>query len=244
MEKNDLIINTIVFKEQLDVGKSQLELLDLVSNLGLSKVEIRREFLKDPKVELSQIKRRADELGMTLFYSVNEDFVVGDAINPMMSQLREEAKIIAAPFVKMNTGDADSIDVSTLKEFKSELSSGLGVMVENNQTPHNATLANCRLMMEKIKEADLPISFVFDTGNWAWLGEDPFVAERELKQYTRYLHLKNYDLMNGQASIRTLGEGRLDMLSFIKGFSDVKYIALEYPCPLEILKSDIRRIID
>ena len=59
IKREELIINTIAFKEELDRGVKQEDLLESVKDLGLSRVEIRREFLGDIDVELKNISRPA-----------------------------------------------------------------------------------------------------------------------------------------------------------------------------------------
>ena len=225
IKREELIINTIAFKEELDRGVKQEDLLESVKNLGLSRVEIRREFLRDIDIELKNIRKKADLLGLSLFYSVNEDFVIGDRVNPKLKTLRQEAELLGAPFIKLNTGDASQISVASLAELAPSFQSSVGLKLENNQDPLYASIKNCRLMMNKVSAADLPIAFVFDLGNWAWLGED-------------YRHV------NGQVEIASLFEGELDAPSLMKRFSHVRYLALEYPTSLENLEADIARLLE
>ncbi|MGT2717803.1 sugar phosphate isomerase/epimerase family protein [Streptococcus oricebi] len=243
MKKEDLILNTIVFKEYLDRGLVQKDLLELAHSLGVRRVEIRREFIQDLAGELQSIREKADQLGIQLFYSVNEDFIVEAAINPLLPQLREEASILGAPFVKLNTGDASKISIETLAKLLPDLQEGVGVRVENNQTPGHASLKNCSLTMQKIKEANLPLSFVFDTGNWAWLGESPLRAEEVLGDYTSYLHCKNYQKTDQGIGVTSLFKGEIDILAMLTRFKDVDLIALEYPCPIDTLKADIAKLV-
>ena len=244
IKREELIINTIAFKEELDRGVKQEDLLESVKDLGLSRVEIRREFLGDIDVELKNIRKKADQLGLSLFYSVNEDFVIGDRVNPKLKALRQEAELMGAPFVKLNTGDAGQISVASLAELAPSFQSSVGLKLENNQDSLYASIKNCRLMMNKVRAADLPIAFVFDLGNWAWLGEDIEQAFASLAEVTDYLHCKNYRHVNGQVEIASLFEGELDIPSLMKRFRHVRYLALEYPTSLENLEADIARLLE
>ena len=47
MNRQAIILNTIVFQEQLDQGLGQADLLEFVQALGLKRLEIRSEFLRD-----------------------------------------------------------------------------------------------------------------------------------------------------------------------------------------------------
>ena len=151
---------------------------------------------------------------------------------------------MGAPFIKLNTGDASQISIASLAELAPSFQSSVGLKLENNQDPLYASIKNCRLMMNKVSAADLPIAFVFDLGNWAWLGEDIEQAFASLAEVTDYLHCKNYRHVNGQVEIASLFEGELDASSLMKRFSHVRYLALEYPTSLENLEADIARLLE
>lgn len=50
-------------------GQFQIEWLEKNKDLGIQTVEIRREYLRDRK-ELAELKGKATELDMTLYYAV------------------------------------------------------------------------------------------------------------------------------------------------------------------------------
>ncbi len=69
IKREELIINTIAFKEELDRGVKQEDLLESVKNLGISRVEIRREFLRDIDIEL-KTSEKADSAGRSFAVSM------------------------------------------------------------------------------------------------------------------------------------------------------------------------------
>ncbi|MFS1663904.1 sugar phosphate isomerase/epimerase family protein [Streptococcus sp. zg-JUN1979] len=241
MRKEDIILNTIVFKEALDKGIKQVDLLDSIKTLGLRRVEIRREFLGDITSDLLLLKAKADELDVELFYSINEDFVLDHKIHPNLQLFCQEAALIGAPFIKLNVGDASRISLSELEEWHKQLDTGIGIRLENNQDPQFASISNCQLMMAKCQKANLPISFVFDTGNWAWVGENVFEALDALKDVSTYIHCKNYHKQEDEVMLTSLFAGDLDMLGLMNMFSDVEYIAFEYPASVDIIKKDLEK---
>lgn len=243
MDRSKLILNTIVFKADLDKGVSQQQLLSKAKDLGISRLEIRREFLSDPLSELPAIRTEADRLDLSLFYSVSEDLILKGKLHPDLRSFLSEARILGAPFVKLNTGSAQGVTVKTLAPLKGLLSEGPGLAVENNQVPGHATIANCSQMMAVIQEARLPIGFVFDTGNWIWLGESVTEAAKTLAPVISYLHCKNYVRKNGQLQLSGLFEGEADLPSLLKQFPELQYLALEYPCSDQQLRSDIDRLL-
>ncbi|KAJ86833.1 sugar phosphate isomerase/epimerase family protein [Enterococcus faecalis] len=244
MNKTDLILNTIIFKNQLDQGVQQEELIDLVSSLGIKKVEIRREFIGNIASQLPKIRKKADDYQISLFYSINEDFVLGNSLNPKLEDFCQEAQILGAPFIKLNTGNAREITKETLQNVNKLDLKDRAIKLENNQSKENGILDNCYLMMKKMQEAQLDISFAFDTANWIWVSDSVEDAVKKMNHLTTYLHLKNYDVTNDGLKTTGLFSGELDMIKLLKEFHYIEQIAFEYPCSsIHSLKSDIEQFI-
>lgn len=89
-EKEDLIINSIVFGSQLEAGALQEKLLEQVFAMGFKRFEVRREFLKSIPQELETLKEKAEKLDLALFYSVNENLLVDGKINPNLDDLIQD----------------------------------------------------------------------------------------------------------------------------------------------------------
>lgn len=242
MKRRDVILNTICFSEKLSQGIGQIELLDLVKELHLNRLEIRSEFLTGGHKELVEIRKRADELGISLFYSANVDFLQGDRVNPELSTYCEDAKILGAPFLKLNIGDGSKISRKILEEWAITFPSEVELRLENNQDPLAATLSNCQKVMELVGEAGLPLSFVFDTANWAFVGESTVEAAQVLGQATTYLHCKNVRKERGVLKVASFFGGELDLLALLDYFPKVDSLALEYPATLEQLEDDLNRL--
>lgn len=237
--REKLVLNTIVFKEKLEQGVLQEQLLKEVKALGVNHMEVRREFLKDIDIELSAILTTAKEMGISLLYSINEDFVVNGKPNPNLKTFIAEACRLEAKVLKLNTGDAEHVSVEELKALAPLFEAPLQISVENNQTPNHATIANIRTFLDKAADAGLPIRFVFDTGNWYWVGENAPDAFKAFQAETHYLHMKNYErTANGLATTGLFG-GALDIVSLATSFGALDYYAFEYPCSYELLAKDI-----
>ncbi|EGJ26573.1 sugar phosphate isomerase/epimerase family protein [Streptococcus porcinus] len=242
-EKENLIINSIAFKAQLEAGLLQENLLEQVFAMGFKKFEIRREFLKSIPQELKSLKEKADQLDLVLFYSVNENLLVNDKINPNLNGLIQEAGILGAPFLKLNIGDATSLTLATLQALKELLSSDMRIFVENNQDPRGGSLSNCSYFMSLARQVDLPISFVFDTANWAFLGESLSQATLKMREFTTYLHCKNYQkTWFGIENSTSLFEGEIDMEPLISQFPKARYLALEYMTTSNQLLADAHKL--
>jgi hypothetical protein len=69
---NQIGINLLVFKNDLDKGIGQDKILSEIGNLGVSIAEIRREYLKNLNDELIEINKLAKKLNLEIYYSVPE----------------------------------------------------------------------------------------------------------------------------------------------------------------------------
>lgn len=243
LQRETIIINTIVFKDLLDKGVKQFDILERVHEMGLKKVEIRREFLDDVLSELKAIKQVAEKRDLELYYSINEDLFVDGQVNENLNQFLSELEILDAPFVKMNTGSCEGIEASTWKQLKEITAQSRPIRVENNQHPQYAQLENCLKIMQEIVEHDIPISFVFDTANWVFVGDKVDDAVDAMSAYTSYLHCKNYTYQDEVLKLTTLFKGEIDIQELRKKFVDTVDFALEYPCTEEDLQSDIKQLL-
>ena len=70
MERSQLVVNTLVFLENLKLGIPQSSIMDIIDELQIKNVEIRREFIKDFNNELIDIKEKSKIYKMNIFYSV------------------------------------------------------------------------------------------------------------------------------------------------------------------------------
>lgn len=66
MKKNQIVINTLVYLEDLQAGVPQSEMVDWVHELGVKNIEV-REFIKD-RQELQDIKNKSEQYGMNIFF--------------------------------------------------------------------------------------------------------------------------------------------------------------------------------
>lgn len=69
--RQELGINLLVYKEQLEKGMPQSSLLRTIKEQGISLAEVRREYVLD-EAERIAISKAAENLHMDLYYSVPE----------------------------------------------------------------------------------------------------------------------------------------------------------------------------
>lgn len=235
-----IILNTIVFKDQLDRGVKQKALLQQAKEIGVSNVEIRREYITDSFAELLEIYTESKKLHIDLFYSINDDLILQGKVNQLLSQYISEALMLEAKILKLNVGNVP--DLAVLKEIPQKMPADLTLMVENNQIKGNGSLNNIETVVQTLAQWEIPIQLVFDTANWAWVGDDPYVAAAKLSPYTGYLHLKNFELANGGLQTSGLFEGELNINQILSFFPTTTLMALEYPEDHVRLKKDIEKI--
>ena len=230
MRREQIVLNTIVYKEQLDRGVKQVVLLKQAKQLGISNVEIRREFLQDVTHELSELKKEAQKLKMTLFYSVNDEVVKKQQVNPKLVDYIDELKQMNGKFIKFNVGN--------FNDFQGDLSRALSplidsdnyeINVENNQILTHSKLSNIVRFMKEIERNQLDIGFVTDIANWCWINEDPEQAIKQLDFCTRYVHAKNFLTEDDGLLTQPLANGELEWRSILERITNKAYLALEFP---------------
>ena len=96
MNLNHYILNTIAFKDQLDEGVSQADLVSKAKNSGFNFVEIRNEFLDGSTAELEKIKQAADSVAIGVYYSVNDPLIKKGQVNPDIDRYISEMKALGS----------------------------------------------------------------------------------------------------------------------------------------------------
>ena len=249
MNRQQIVINTIVFLHELAEGKPQIELLEEIQKLGLTKVEIRREYLKAFPDDLLQIKRAAQACQLEVFYSVPEWlFKKGELQGRELEQYLSEADMLGAKLVKFSVGEFNGFSVESLTKLKQILAEFAGIVtVENDQTKQSGTMKTNRKFLRVCQENDLRIYGTFDVGNWYWVGEDPLTNALELKSFTRYIHLKDAVCENSGVRAASLDQGSIAWRQVLQSLPSGLPIALEYPCgdrPLEAFREELSKLLE
>ena len=203
MRDNKLVLNFLVYADRVANGALQSDLLQEISDLGFTQVEIRREYFKDIKKEISVIQSEAERLDLKLFYSVPDEVYVNGELNPKLQQY--------------------------LNELKALVDSGVAISIENDQTQTSGTISAINTFMNAIKKTDLSIGYVYDLGNWRFVGEDEIKAAESLKDYVRYIHVKDVEVEKGQPQAIGLDHGDIDWRKVLQILPQDVPVAIEYP---------------
>lgn len=246
MDKNNIVINTLAFLDELNSGVRQSKLLRDIHSLGIKKAEVRREFIKDFEVELQEIRDTAEELQMELYYSVPKYLYASGQLKAAEIQgYFKEADKMNCRNVKFNIGDYSCITPENVCEINSLCDKySIKLTIENDQTEENGRSEKIKTFLENAKELDIKISCTFDVGNWLWQKEDPTENAYKLKPYVTYIHLKDaYVSDKPQAAF--LDKGMIPWRSILGIFDKNVPVAIEYPCnpdALARLKEEIGKL--
>lgn len=248
MEKSNIVINTLVFLDELENGVQQSELLRSIYALGVKKVEVRREFIKDFNDELKKIKTASQELGIDIYYSVPDYLYINGklAVDKIEGYMIEADKMNCRN-VKLNIGnyhDISTDDAYALNSLCDKYS--IKLTIENDQTEDNGKVDKIKTFLQQSKKLGMKLSCTFDIGNWLWQKEDPIENANILNPYVTYIHLKDVIMMD-KPQAAFLDEGIIPWRKILEIFDKDIPTAIEYPCfpdTLSRLKSEIDKLTE
>lgn len=243
MKKDQIVINTLVYLEDLQAGVPQSEMLDWVHELGLKNIEVRREFIKD-RQELLDIKNKAEQYGMNIFYSVPDVLYENNQLkSETLEMYCKEAYDMNGHAIKLNIGEYDQVSEANLKTITGLTEQyNLKITVENDQTESNGRSQKIFQFLTEVKQQGGPITFTFDIGNWLFQGEDPVENAELLQSFVTYIHIKDIDQ---EKNTRLLNDGLVDWKKIIGILPKYIPAAIEYPIPTkEILVSEIHKLVE
>ncbi|EOZ5835890.1 sugar phosphate isomerase/epimerase family protein [Enterococcus faecium] len=238
MNKNQLVLNMLVFAEKLENHALQSTLIEEAVKLGFEKVEVRREYIKDFQAELPAIKQAAFQHNVELFYSVPDEVFVNNKVNEKLTDYLEEAKQMNVKHIKFNIGNFKT-GGQKLTELKTLSDYGIAINIENDQTQLSGVIHAIDNFMKAVKENQLDIGYVYDLGNWRFVGEDEIEAAKKLKDYVRYIHVKDVIYIDNKPQATGLDHGEIDWRKVLTILPDDVPVAIEYPTTkdVEIIES-------
>lgn len=244
MNKKNLVINTLVFLNDLKSGVPQSKILDKLIEIGIQNIEVRREYIKDFNKELIDIKEKANNNNITIFYSVPEVlFKEGKLRKVAIEEYFNEALKMNCHYIKMNIGQVNELskeDSDTISELCKKYL--VKLTVENDQTEENGRCDKIYNFLSLNKKLGGDISFTFDVGNWIFQDEDPIRNAEILKNFVTYIHLKNVD---DKRKNTLINEGKLDLEKILEILPKNLPMALEYPCTsIEEVQGEINKVLN
>ncbi|QIL50300.1 sugar phosphate isomerase/epimerase [Weissella coleopterorum] len=245
MINSNLVLNNLVFASQREQGMQQTEMLQMASNLKISAVELRREYFDQIKNETSSIQKMMLTTPIRLFYSVPDELFVNGKLNPRLEQYFHEAQQLGIYAIKFNIGEFQGFNNEIIAELKKWLMLGIQINVENDQTQTSGRLAVIKKFMDAVAQAGLDLGYVYDMGNWRFVGDDELEAAKVLAKYVRYIHVKDGTGFKQTAQTVLLGAGEIMWQNILEVLPQTVPVALEYPtADLQILQKGISMLND
>lgn len=243
----DIVINLLVFADAVSKGTRQVEFFSEVASLGVKKVEVRREWIKDITVELPHMRNRAAELGLEVYYSIPAIlFKKGKLDHGGLLQVLHEAKILGATRIKFAVGEFDETAQEELIDLKNILSEQtVLVTVEGDQSPGNGRIEPILALMEACRSNNIQVYATYDVGNFVFVGQEPLYNAVKLSSHVRYIHLKDVEMTSQGPQVRSLDEGHINWRAALSLLPKDVPIGIEFPCgqqPRELLIKTIKKI--
>lgn len=247
MKIKNLVVNTLVFDEYLKKGVQQHELIGEISALGIHKIEIRKEFIKNEE-ELGLIRETAKRFEIELFYSIPELLFEGEMINRnKMKALFKEAREIGASYIKMTGGYATIItqrDIEFINQLIKEYEIK-GFTVENDQVASYSTGNKLLHLVRTLRNKGADVSLTFDVGNFMYVDEDPIENAKKMSDIVSVIHLK--DVKQNPLETTLLGQGDIPIQSVLNYLPKNLNIVIEYSCgaqPIKVLKQELNKLLE
>lgn len=241
----DIVINLLAFADAVAKGSKQAELFSEVALLGVAKVEVRREWIKDFPAELIEMRKRSEELGLEVYYSIPAVLFKAGKLNyDEVLKVFQEAKILGATRAKFAVGEFDcTSELAALNHLIEEY--GLLVTVEGDQSAANGRIEPILDLMRACHESNVPVYNTFDVGNFVWVGQEPLYNAVQLAPYVRYIHLKDVEMTPQGPQVRSLDAGHINWRAVLRLLPKDVPFGIEFPCgaqPRELLEKTIQQI--
>lgn len=246
MIKENIVVNMLVYDNLIKKGKKQYEFLQEIHSFGISKVEIRKEWIAN-KEELIYTKEIAEDLHLELLYSIPDLLYSGSMLpKEKLEMLLEEAHLLGAKQVKMTAGFFEKVqetEVNILNQLIKKYSIQQ-FTIENDQNKTYSTGEKIKNLVEELKKKGAHTSLTFDIGNWVYVNENPLVNAELLKKEVTYIHLK--DVQKSSLKTTLLGEGDVPWERVLDQLPNHINLAIEYPCgiqPGKVVEKEIKKLL-
>lgn len=207
-----IVIPTSVFDPCSVPADSQEEYAALIAASGGQGIEFRRELFRDGELPLEKCRRAVERYRLFCVYSAPVELWLEDGtLNESgLAMVMEEAEAIQADLVKLPLGryEASRSDVGALSGYL--VAGGRGgkavrLCVENDQTEYGGRLQPLLDFFKAVTNSRAPVGMTFDTGNWAYCGENVFAAAELLRKHVVYIHCKHVEQIGRKMKTIAIG---------------------------------------
>jgi hypothetical protein len=229
VDKNRIVMNTLVYAKEIENGVGQADLIRQIADLAVGTVEIRREYIQHFKRELPKIRERAHRDHMRVLYSVPDEIFVNGRINPNLQQYLNEGKAMGIEAIKWNVGDFAHFKGRLKDALQPIVSQGIQVNVENDQTETSGSMQSLISFLTAVEANAIDLGCVYDMGNWRFVQENELAAAAKLGRYVRYIHVKDVRNENGKPVVCPLDDGVIQWRDVLDRLPQNVPVAIEYP---------------
>lgn len=243
----DIVINLLAFANAVANGSRQIDFFADAVSLGVSKVEVRREWIKDFADELPAMRAKAEELGLELYYSIPAVlFTAGRLDVNLLSHVLKEAITLGATRVKFAVGEFDSSAQEELVTLKNMINAHSAlVTVEGDQSAANGRIEPIISLLDACHKAGVPVYSTYDVGNFVWVGQEPLYNAVKLAGYVKYIHLKGVKMTLQGPQVSSLADSHINWQAALALLPQDVPVGIEFPCgenPKALLAQTIRQI--
>lgn len=246
MKTENIVVNTLVFDEKIRDGIKQHQFLEEINLLGVQKVEVRRDYIKD-EIEFDSIRNTAKEFDIEIFYSIPELLFTDNMLEKeKMRTFFLEADRMGATKIKMTGGFAKDIKQEDINFINSLIKDYhiKAFTIENNQVASYSTGENLYQLTKQLRNKGAEISITFDIGNFIYVHEDPIENAKKLKEMVSIIHLK--DVKYNTLKLTLLGQGDIPLKDVLDHLPQNIEVVIEYPCgdqPIKTLKKELDKLL-
>ncbi len=245
-DRGQVVVNTLVFIELLEKGMSQASVFQPLKDMGIQKIEVRREYIRDK--EWNDIAKMKAVTNLEVLYSIPDTlFEKGRLKSSCLKRYISEANKLGATMIKFNRGDFLGWSATDRQRFFELANTFQGtITAENDQTPKNGPVDSLVDFLANTKEEGLPLYATFDVGNSFWVNEDPLENAKKISRFTKLVHLKDVKRTKAGPKTVLLGEGDVPWQDILSQFNPTIPITIEYPCgaePFQQLAIELEKLI-
>lgn len=235
-------INTAVFLHDIEAGESQYECLKRLIGKQIDNIEVRGEMFQGETKdeELKRINLLCADNDWNFFYSIPEQLFENNHINQNFQSYIAMAEKYHIDQLKISLGDFENITAQQLADLKELLGNTSVKVTIENQPNDNGIIQPFKKAINTLRNAQVPLGYTFDSGNWYWIYETPSDAFNNVSDYVTVYHLK--DIKNQQTVM--LDHGATDWRSMVKKLNSNIPIFLEYDIPNDELNNQIDTVND
>lgn len=232
-----ILINTIIFQEQLDQGHSQYELLSRFTE-KIDGFEVRGERFTDStrETELASLQQLAIDRQIEFRFSIPECLFIDQEINPELENYFKLAKKFGICALKISLGEIDQPTIEQVTVLNHYIETYHVALNLENEPNQHGQLSHIMTVCQTLHQLNTKTGFTFDAGNWYWINESPEEAMTQLHQVTTVLHLKN---ITNQDTV-LLADGQTDWRLLCRQIDSTVPIILEYPMTPTECRSELK----